>query len=261
MKKVLYIRRIVHGAQSVLALVGVVIAWQVSTACFDIPGWLLPSPVEVVLAAYQYRALLPLHIGATLFETVAGLLVALAIGLPLSILIVWAPVLRRTVYPVVLAAQSIPKVAIAPLFLIWIGYGMFSKVLVAASVAFFPIVVSTVTGLTLIDENLLEMFKVMRASKLQTFLRVRIPTAMPYFFSGTKIAVMLAVIGAIVGEYVGSDRGLGYLILASGARLNTAVVFLSITLLSIIGMALYWLTGVLQRALVPWSSEDETVIF
>jgi NitT/TauT family transport system permease protein len=92
-------------------------------------------------------------------------------------------------------------------------------------------------------------------------LRVRIPAAMPYFFSGTKIAVMLAVIGAIVGEYVGSDRGLGYLILASGARLNTAVVFLSITLLSIIGMALYWLTGVLQRALVPWSSEDETVIF
>ena len=248
---------ITHGSHSVLTVVGLVVLWQLVTILFRIPVWLLPSPADVVRVSYQYRALLPLHIGVTLLETILGLVVALLIALPLSIVIVWSPFLRRTVYPAVLVLQSIPKVALAPLFLIWIGYGLFSKVLIAASVAFFPIVVSTVTGLTVVDARILEMFRVIRASKLQTFRKVRIPTAMPHFFSGTKVAVTLAVIGAIIGEYVGSDKGLGYLILVSGANLNTAMVFASITFLSILGVILFWLVDVVQRAVVPWSLGEE----
>lgn len=238
---------------AVAAIVGLVILWHLATKILGIPAWLLPSPGEVLTAAYTYHSLLPWHTLVTLVETILGLLVSLLIAVPLAILIVWSPLLRKTIYPIILGLQSVPKVALAPLFLIWIGYGMSSKVLIAASIAFFPILVDTVTGLTLVERDLLDMIRTLKASTYQTFSKIRIPSAMPHFFSGTKVAVTLAVIGAVVGEFVGSEEGLGYLILASGAQLNTAMVFVCLIILSVMGALLFEAIQVLQRITCPWS--------
>jgi NitT/TauT family transport system permease protein len=235
------------------AFVAAILAWYAVTTWAGVPAWLLPSPQAVLAAAYKYGDLLPKHTGVTLLETVLGLAVSLAVGVPLSVLIVWSTFLRRTIYPLILALQSVPKVALAPLFLIWVGYGMPSKLLIVASIAFFPIVVDTVTGLAMVERDLLDMVKVLRASTLQTFLKIRIPSAMPYFFSGTKVAVTLAVIGAVVGEFVGSDVGLGYLILVSSSQLNTAMVFVCLVILSLMGAILFEIVEALQRIACPWS--------
>jgi len=242
-----------HYGPPVGAILAVIFAWHAITAWFGVPGWLLPSPRAVIAAAWEHRDLLPKHTSVTVIETLLGLAVALLVGVPLAIIVVWSPFLRRTVYPLILGVQSVPKVALAPLFLIWVGYGMSSKVLIVASIAFFPIMVDTVTGLAIVERDLLDMVKVLRASTLQTFLKIRIPSAMPYFFSGTKVAVTLAVIGAVVGEFVGSDVGLGYLILVSGSQLNTAMVFVSLVILSLMGAILFEMVEALQRITCPWS--------
>lgn len=259
MKSITVMRRVGRYSQPILALGAVILIWHAVTVWIGVPVWLLPSPGNVLSAAYQYGNLLPRHIAVTLFETIAGLIVALVIGIPLAVVIVWNPIMRRTLYPVILAAQSVPKVALAPLFLIWIGYGMSSKVLVAASVAFFPIIVDGVAGLSSIDRDLVDMVRVLRASTLQSFIKIRIPAALPFFFSGTKVAALLAVVGALVAEFVGSNEGLGYLILVSGSQLNTSMVFVAITLLSIMGMLLYWAIELLQRAFFPWSIGESEI--
>lgn len=230
-----------------------IVLWHAVTTSFGVPAWLLPSPTAVVMSAYEHHALLPKHTAVTIAETLLGLVMSLLVGVPVAIVIVWSPFLRRTIYPLILGLQSVPKVALAPLFLIWIGYGMPSKVVIAASIAFFPILVDTVTGLAIVERDLLDMVKVLRASTFQTFMKIRIPSAMPYFFSGTKVAVTLAVIGSVVGEFVGSDEGLGYLIMVSGAQLNTAMVFVVLVILSLMGAILFELVEALQRLTCPWS--------
>jgi NitT/TauT family transport system permease protein len=239
-----------------LVVVALVLGWNAITDWFAVPPMILPAPLAVLNAGIHYRSLLPDAILTTVTETILGLAVSLAIAVPLAILVVWAPLLRRTIYPVVLAAQSVPKVALAPLFLIWIGYGISSKVVIAASIAFFPIMVNTVTGLTLVEPDLLDMVRVLRASTLQTFVKIRIPTAMPHFFSGTKVAVMLAVIGSVVGEFVGADKGLGYLMMASGSQMNTAMAFVALVILSVTGVVLFGLVELVQRLTCPWSTGE-----
>ena len=242
-----------HYGPPVGAILAVIFAWHAIMAWFGVPGWLLPSPQAVIASAWEHRDLLPKHTSVTVIEILLGLAVSLLVGVPLAIIVVWSPFLRRTVYPLILGVQSVPKVALAPLFLIWVGYGMTSKVLIVASIAFFPIMVDTVTGLAIVERDLLDMVKVLRASTLQTFLKIRIPSAMPYFFSGTKVAVTLAVIGAVVGEFVGSDVGLGYLILVSSSQLNTAMVFACLVILSLMGAILFEIVEALQRITCPWS--------
>jgi NitT/TauT family transport system permease protein len=239
--------------QPLLTLAGLGLAWHAATTLFAIPAWLLPSPRAVAEGMYGFGHHLPAHIWITLVETVAGFLLSIAVGVPVAVLIVWSPGLQRSIYPIILAAQSIPKVAIAPLLLVWIGYGLLSKILVVVSVAFFPIVVDTVTGLMAVEADLLDMVRVLRASTLQTFLKIRLPAALPYFFSGTKVAVTLAVIGSVIGEFVGSDKGLGFLILVSGSNLKTDIVFGVLAILSAMGMLLFVAVEGLQRLLCPWS--------
>lgn len=242
-----------HYGPPTVAILAVIFLWHAVTTWFGVPGWLLPSPKAVLMSAYEHQALLPKHTAVTIAETLLGLAVSLLVGVPLAIVIVWSPFLRRTIYPLILGLQSVPKVALAPLFLIWIGYGMPSKVVIVASIAFFPILVDTVTGLALVERDLLDMVKVLRASTFQTFIKIRIPSAMPYFFSGTKVAVTLAVIGSVVGEFVGSDAGLGYLIMVSGSQLNTAMVFVALVVLSLMGAILFEVVEAVQRITCPWS--------
>ena len=195
---------------------------------------------------------------ATLFAVLGGFALSIAVGVPLAIMITYSPVLRRVIYPMNLALQSVPKVAIAPILLLWVGYGLKSGIVVAATVAFFPVVISTAAGLESIDRELLELTRSLDSSSLKVFLKVRLPWAMPHIFSGLKVAITLAVIGAIVAEFIGADTGLGYLILTNSGALKTSVVFFVLLILSLLGIALFYAVEAIERAVCPWYIGDTT---
>jgi NitT/TauT family transport system permease protein len=239
----------------VVTLSGFVIVWQVSAWILRFPTWILPSPLSIVEATAAWSHKLPLHVLVTLYETVAGFALAIVVGVPAAVLIAYSPILQNTIYPILLALQSVPKVAIAPLLLIWAGYGELPKIIVVFLVCFFPIVVSTATGLNAVPGELMDLIRSLSPSQSQIFIKIRFPTAMPYIFVGLKVAITLAVIGAVIGEFVSSERGLGYLILAATSQLNTPLAFGSLVLLTALSICLYYVLELLEGVLAPWSRE------
>ena len=236
----------------VFAIAALVALWEVTCRVAQIPAWLLPAPTAIVRDTWAWADRIPGHLWVTFYETVGGFVVSVLIGVPLAIAIVYSPLLRRILYPILLVVQSVPKVALAPLFLIWIGYGPQSNILIAAIVAFFPIVVNTATGLESVEPDLLQLTYALQASPLNVFWKVRLPWALPYVFSGMKVAMSLAVIGAVVGEFVGSDRGLGYLILTASSNMHTAIVFGVMAVLSALGIVVFWAVSVTETLVCPW---------
>lgn len=245
-------RTLIEYGQTTLAVVVLLVAWEVLCNALSVPKWLLPAPSQVAAETWEMRAVLPMHFGATLAAVVGGFLLAIVTGIPIAVLVVYSPFLRRVIFPFLLALQSVPKVALAPLLLLWIGYGLHSNIVIAATVAFFPIVINTATGLESVDKELLELTSSLDASTARVFWRVRLPWALPYIFSSLKVAIMLAVIGAVVAEFVGSDKGLGYLILTSSGAMKTSVMFGVLLLLSLLGMASFYVVVWTERRLCPW---------
>jgi NitT/TauT family transport system permease protein len=224
-----------------VAFMVILAAWEGGVAHFQIRGWILPAPSAIGAIAYDWRLELLSNTWTTTVETVSGFALAVLLGPPLALAVVWTPLLRRTVYPVLLALQSIPKVALAPLITLWIGLGLWPKVVVVWLVCFFPIVVSTAAGLDSVPKPLLDLMRSMKARRWQVFRRVRIPMAIPHFLTGCKIAVTFAVIGAVIAEFVGSEAGLGYLILTASSQSQTALAFAALAVLTILSMLLYYL--------------------
>lgn len=238
----------------VLLVVAILTVWEGALRAFTIPSYLVPSPWSVaVVMAQDYQYLL-LHSWVTLVEIVVGFVAATAIGLPVAILIVYSPLMERLIFPLLVASQSIPKVAIAPLLIFWAGIGVFPKALVALLIAFFPIVVDTAVGLRSVEIEMLYLAKSMGASDVKTFWKVRLPTAMPYIFAGLKVAVTLAVVGAIVAEFIQADAGLGYALLQASASMNTAMSFAVIIILSGIGILLFAVVSLIGDRLTYWHS-------
>jgi NitT/TauT family transport system permease protein len=235
-----------------LTLIALVAVWELLCRALNIPVFLIPAPSQVAWRLYEKRDLYLIHTWTTLYETTAGFLLAVVFGILCAAIIVVIPKLRDIVMPLLLVAQLVPKVAIAPLLLIWFGYGLFPKVLVAFLVAFFPIVVNGASGLASVQPELLDLGHSLQASRWQTFWKFRIPSALPELFSGMKVAVTLAIIGAIIGEFVGGNRGLGYLIIVANQELDTPLAFAAIFLLSAAGIALYAIVEMLERMLIPW---------
>jgi NitT/TauT family transport system permease protein len=235
-----------------LTLLALVVLWQGLCDGLKIPAFLIPSPSQVAVRLYEKRDLYASHSLVTLYETVAGFILAVIFGMASAAVIVVIPRMRDVVMPLLLLAQLVPKVAIAPLLLIWFGYGLMPKVLVAFLVAFFPIVVNGASGLASVQPELIDLGRSLQASRWQTFWKFQVPTAMPEVFSGMKIAVTLAIIGAIIGEFVGGNRGLGYLIIVANQELDTALAFAAIFLLSVMGMILYALIEICERRFIPW---------
>ena len=235
-----------------LTLIALVAAWELLCRALNIPVFLIPAPSQVAWRLYEKRDLYLIHTWTTLYETTAGFLLAVVFGILCAAIIVVIPKMRDIVMPLLLVAQLVPKVAIAPLLLIWFGYGLFPKVLVAFLVAFFPIVVNGASGLASVQPELLDLGHSLQASRWQTFWKFRIPSALPELFSGMKVAVTLAIIGAIIGEFVGGNRGLGYLIIVANQELDTPLAFAAIFLLSAAGIALYAIVEMLERMLIPW---------
>lgn len=235
-----------------LLILLLLVCWQVATNLWHIQAWLLPSPLRIAQAGLEAKSLLGPHIWQTLTETLVGFGLALIVGLSLALLIDFSATLRRAIYPLLVVSQTIPIIAIAPLLVIWFGYGILPKVLVVALVCFFPIVVSTADGLQSADPDLSALLQAMGATRRQVFFKVRLPGALPSVFSGIKIAVTYSVIGAIIGEWVGASRGLGVFMLRSTNAFRTDWLFVAVAITALMSVALFLAVTVLQRALLPW---------
>lgn len=238
-----------------LLLIALVAAWEGAVRLFDTQPYILPAPVRVWDAFLDIRGTLPAHTRTTMTEAVIGLAWAALVGVALAALIASVPLVRRVLYPLLVVSQTIPMIALAPLLIVWFGFGMTPKVLVVALVGFFPIVVSTVDGLTGADGDMIALVRSMGANRWQVLRQVRIPAAVPAFFAGLKIAAAYAVTGAVVGEWVGtsSSTGLGLLITRSQASYRTDRLFVAIAVIALASVLLFAAVQLLFRIAAPWA--------
>lgn len=241
--------RYIPPAGLVLALL---VLWQLATALWQIESWLLPAPLAILRAAREARALLGQHTWQTAQETLWGFALALGVGLGLGLFIDFSPLARNALYPLLVVSQTIPTITIAPLLVIWLGYGIWPKIIVVGLVCFFPIVVSTADGLRSADPELIALLRTMGASRTTVFLKVRLPGAMPVIFSGIKIAITYSVVGAILGEWVGASKGLGVFMLRATNSFRTDWVFASIAVTAALSIALFALVTALERLMLRW---------
>jgi NitT/TauT family transport system permease protein len=236
-----------------LTLVGVAVLWQLAVRVFDLPTYLIPAPTDILASLVENWRALAFHTQVTLLETLAGFGLSLIIGIPLAVGIVYSRVLERVLYPLLVASQAVPKVALAPILLVGLGYGALPKVIVALLIAFFPVVVNTVTGLRAVGEDTLKLMRSMGTSQLDIFRKVRFPSAVPMMIAGCKVAIAFAVVGAVVGEFVGSRSGLGYYMLVATGSFDTPLVFASVVVLTGLGIVLFYLVGAAELFLGPWT--------
>jgi len=236
-------------ALAILACGATLGAWEAGVAAAGIPPFVLPAPSAIAGALARDWALFARHTGVTLQEILIGYLVAAAGGLLAAVSIVRFRTVERIVYPYIIASQTVPKIAIAPLLIIWLGAGLLPKVLIVAVTAFFPITVNTVAGLRAVDEHYLNLLRSVAASDAQVFLRLRLPYALPFVFAGLKLATTLSVLGAIVAEFMGASEGLGYLILSSTFNFEVARVFVALLVLVAIGVGFFGVIALLERGL------------
>lgn len=226
--------------------------WWLVTATGMAPRYILPSPADTWAALTDNAAYLARHTWVTTVETVIGFAIAVVVGVGMAVIMVYSKTMERTFYPIILVAQVIPKIAIAPLFIVWLGFGPEPKILVAVLMAFFPIVIAGISGLRSVDPEALELASIMGGSRLKTFVKIRFPAALPELMSGLKVAATLAVTGAVVGEFVGANEGLGYVILQANGQLDTAMLFAALIIMSLMGILLFLLLDVIERMSIPW---------
>ncbi len=235
-----------------LTLVGSLGLWQLVVAVLRPPAYLLPGPLDVARALADGRYQWAQNLWVTLVEMTGGFALAAVGGCLLGILVVWSRWLEQTLLPVLVLINSIPKVAVAPLFLVWLGFGIVPNVVIVFFLTFFPIVMNTVTGLKTVDPELVDLARSLSAPQWQFFWKIRLPHALPYIFSGLKIAATVAVIGAIIGEFIASEKGLGALIIAAQLSLATPAIFGAIALVSLLGVLLFRVVNLVERVAMPW---------
>jgi NitT/TauT family transport system permease protein len=240
---------------AVLAPTGVVVAvlilWELGTRAFDVPVFLLPPPTAIVAAMDKHASLLAVASGVTTIEIVLGFALSIAVGIPLALMIFLWPPFARAVLPLLISSQAMPKVAVAPLLLVWFGFGLVPKVLIAFLIAFFPVVINTAVGLAAIEPEKIYLARSMGFGAAATFFKIRLPNALPAIFGGLKISITLAVVGAVVGEFVGGDAGLGYLLMVANGSMDTQLLFAGIVALTILGVVLFVLVELAERLAIP----------
>ena len=220
-------------------------------------AYILPTPIQILQRLWELRLpLFTVHMPATMLVTGVGLLISLALGLGLAVVMDWSPLLQKCLYPVVVASQTIPTTAIAPLFVLWFGYGIWSKVLVTVLITFFPITITVYDGLRAAKTEMAELLLTYGATKRDIFWKIKVPCALPYFFSAIKMAVPMSVIGAAIGEWLGAQSGLGYFSRRMMTQLDGAGVFAPIVLLSAAAMLAVAVVGLIERKAVKWRGES-----
>lgn len=233
--------------------------WDLAIRLFKIPPYLIPQPEKVVHQLIAQWGYLLRESYTTTVATAGGFGLSILIGIPLAMVIAYSRVVESFVYPLLVFSQSVPKVAIAPLFVVWWGFGIFPKIICAFLLGFFPIVVSTVMGFKSVEPEMLDLARSMGASRLQTFFKISLPQAMPAIFSGLKVSVTLAVVGAVVGEFVGSNSGIGYVLQVANGNFDLPLMFAALLVLSTIGVLLFLVVDVAERLMVPWHASQRQV--
>ena len=237
-----------------LVLLAFLAAWQFLPPALGVETFILPTPTRILHQMTDDWSLLWPALLVTLKEILLGFALAFIVAMVLGFLVAHSRVINRAIYPLLVASQTVPVIAIAPVFIIWFGYGTAPKVIITALICFFPLTVNTVAGYSAVDPDARMLFRAHNASRFRTFRLLSLPSALPSIFAGVKISVTLSVIGATIGEWVGSDAGLGYVILQASSQIITARVFAAITLLSLTGIALFLIASIVERIMLPWRS-------
>ena len=242
-----------HWLPAFILFLATVVLWEAAVRTFSISSFVVPAPSKIVQALVaQWGALMHATL-VTAGEILFGFLVSVAVGIALALVIVRFDWLGRALYPLVVLFQNVPKVALAPIFILWFGYGLLPKIGLILVIAFFPVTLSMLAGMQSVDNSLLALMNSVGAGPTEILLRIRVPHSLPSLMAGTKIAATLSVIGAIVGEFAGASDGLGYTIQFASTQLDTAQVFAALLLVSVLGIAFYYAAEVLERAVVPWA--------
>lgn len=243
---------------ALLTSVAALILWEVGVVVAEVPAYFIPRPSAVLMYTFTTPSLWLKHTLITTQELVYGFGIAAVMGLGLAVLFVLMPATENAVYPLVIIFQNVPKISIAPIFVLWFGYGLAPKVAVVIVLCFFPILVNSLFGLKHVDPNLRDLFRSVSASRLHTLWKLQLPHALPYLFEGLKIAITLAIIGAIVGEFVGANAGLGYVMTFATGMLDTVRLFGAILAASLVGLVAFYIIVWLERLLVPWHKSADT---
>jgi NitT/TauT family transport system permease protein len=235
-----------------LFLIFIVVLWDVTIRVFGIPAYQIPSPGDVAAVLKTEWPELLRQSWPTTYATICGFLLSAVFGIPVAMLIAGSKTVESYVYPLLVFSQSVPKIAIAPLFVVWFGFGIIPKVIAAFLLGFFPVVVSTVVGFKSVERDMLDLARSMKASRLETFMRISLPQALPSIFAGLKVSVTLAVVGAVVGEFVGSNSGIGYLLQIANGNFDLPLMFAALTVLSAIGVILFVAVDLVEHLMIPW---------
>lgn len=244
--------KIVGFIPPVLLIAIGILAWQIIATARNVPDYLLPKPSLIWQTTIDEHDLLIANTWPTLKIAVFGFLISLGLGMVLAIAINYSPQLERAVYPIIIASQTIPLIALAPILVVLLGFTILPKLIVVALICFFPIAVNTVDGFKSVDPDQINLLRTLGAGRWRLFRDVQFPTALPYLFSGTKVAATFSVIGAIFGEWVGSSEGLGYVMIQKESQLDTAALFSAMLILSIMGITIFAVVTVAERLLMPW---------
>lgn len=236
-----------------------ILAWEIVVDVANVPEYIICKPSEVVAEFIDRPGYYLEHLWATLIATVAGLALGVLVAVLLALAMSYIPVFEYSVYPIIVTSQAVPKVALAPLFIIWFGFGISSKILMAFLICFFPLVIDTLSGLKSVNPDYVRMVRSMGASEWDVARRIKIPSALPHFFAGLKVASAFAMVGAVVGEFTGASEGLGYVIVQSQSTLNVQGVFASVVLLSIVGILLFYAVALVERLVIPWHASVRPV--
>jgi NitT/TauT family transport system permease protein len=250
-------RSIFSHASVIFAFLAFFLFWEVAARLAQVPAFILPLPSAIAVRLVQNWSMLLINSLTTLEEIVLGFGLSIAFALGLAILVVSNRTVEKLVMPFVVALKTIPKIALAPILIIWFGYGLMPKVAIAFLISFFPILVSAIIGLKSADQEMIYLARSMRATTMQTFVKIRFPNALPEIFGGLRVGVVQAVTGAIVGEYLASENGLGYLQLVAQSRMDTVLLFSSVMVLSVLGVLLFEAIVVAERIFMPWAAERE----
>jgi NitT/TauT family transport system permease protein len=237
-------------------LLMLIVSWDVAIRLFRIPPYLIPAPLAVARQLVNEWPMLWRETLPTLYATLGGFAASAIVGVPIAMWIAYSRVVESFVYPLLVFSQSVPKVAIAPLFVVWFGFGIVPKVIAAFLLGFFPVVVSTVQGFKAVEADVIDLARSMGASPFKVFLKFRLPTALPSIFSGLKVSVTLAVVGAVVGEFVGSNAGIGYVLQKANGTFDLPLMFAALVILSMIGVLLFLVIELIERWLLPWHASQ-----
>jgi NitT/TauT family transport system permease protein len=240
-----------------LVILALLVLWQLAVDLLQVKQYILPSPWSALQALDRPTHRWPANFLATLYSVLGAFVLSAVLGIALAVAIVWNRLLMRTIMPVLVLFNTLPKIALAPLFILWLGYGTWPNIVIGTTIAFFPMVVNTAIGLAAAEPEIIDLVRTLRATRWQVFAKIRFPNAVPYIFAGLKLNATMSVTGAIVGEFVASELGLGALIISAGVTLETQTIFASLMLISLLGLALYGLVVLAEQLVAPWAQRED----